>query len=1008
MLARSLLLYLLCAMALSVNAQGTLRGTITDTKGQLVAAATVGVKGQANVGVMADFDGTYMMRMPSAEPTVMVVTAMGYATLEFTVTVAAGAVVVRDVVLEPQAKEIGGYTKTARRKTKGRDDVALDRMKVNSGVSFDYVSAERMTRTGDASVDAAVKRVPGVSTVGRFVSVRGLADRYIVTSVNGSRIPTLDPFTNNVSLDIFPTGLVDNIIITKTGSPELPGDWSGAFLSVNTLDYPSKLSVNITSSVGYNPQTTWKNIVSSKGSDTDWLGYDDGYRGIPDGVAVDQDDFPRYNANPSIYDQLSYLGLGSYLNSYGITSATTMNAGDPYHLLGLVELGYLAPALFNDPNAGATAVNNYNADYGSSYFVPLFNQELQANGQAFNNDAWGTTEKTAPLNFSQTISLGNQVNVFKRPLGFMVGFRYGRDTKYDENSTVSRTNSAPDGEVVADIFNYKQRVSSEQHGWSALANLSYKPHRNHGISFLFMPNVQGQNDARNYRGSEFNFAPTEILVGADQTYEERRQLIYQASTTHFFPRTKLRINLDASYTDGQMNILDFREIVYFLDTVSGVAQFSSNSSLPRRFRYMDEDLLDARAGFEFPLDSVYGRPRKLMFGGAYRWNQRENIQILYNVRGLAGSEVNVPLDELITDDRFIIDGANTPLVYENNSSELDEDIGISRISAAYVMSDYSINERLRLVGGARLEHTDLISDIRSYYDLGLPANDEGRDRIAGQVANPGVLDELDILPSINAIFKIKDDSLRLMNLRANYFRSLGRPSFREISSVDLDDFILRGRVRGNPTLQMTYVDNYDLRLETFFQRGHNITLSGFYKQFTNHIELVKLLGIDNFSWQNAKNSEAFGVELEGKLVLLRNVDLLGNITFIESRTTVEGAVTRTRTMFGQAPWIVNGMLNYRVDSAGFDVAISYNVQGPKLAVVAAAGVQQPDVYELPRHLLDITLSKKLGKRFIVRARVRDLLNQPVRRSYSFDSGYDLDFDRYTYGREYILSLTFRI
>lgn len=1007
-MARCILLLLLCAAVSLAHGQGTLRGTITDTKGQVVAAANICVKGQANLCVMADFDGTYMMRIPGTEPTVMVVNAMGYAPLEFTVQVAAGATVVRDVVLEPQAKEIGGYTKVARRKTKGRDDEALDRLKVNSGISFDYVSAERMTRTGDASVDAAVKRVPGVSTVGRFVSVRGLADRYIVTSVNGSRIPTLDPFTNNVSLDIFPTGLVDNIIINKTGSPELPGDWSGAYLSVNTMDYPSKLMVNITSSVGYNPQTTWKNIVSSKGSDTDWLGYDDGYRGIPDGVAVGQDEFPRYNSNPSIYDQLSYLGLGSYLNSYGITSATTITAGDPYHLLGLVELRYLAPALFNDPNASAAAVSNYNADYGSSYFVPLFNQELQANGQAFNNDAWGTIEKTAPLNFSQTISLGNQVNVFKRPLGFIVGFRYGRDTKYDEKSTAARTNSAPEGEVVADVFNYKQRVSSEQHGWSALANLSYKPHRNHSISLLFMPNLQGQNDARNYRGSEANFAPTEVLIGADQTYEERRQLIYQASTTHFFPRTKLRVNLDASYTDGQMNILDFREVVYFEDTVLGIAAFSSNSALPRRFRYMDEDLLDARAGFEFPLDSVYGRPRKLMFGGAYRWNQRENIQVLYNVRGLAGTEVNAPLEEIISDEHFVIDGVNTSLYYENNSSELDEDIGISRISAGYLMSDYSINERLRLVGGARLEHTDLISDIRTYYDQGLAADAEERRLIGGVKANPGILDELDVLPSLNAIFKIKDDSLRLMNLRANYFRSLGRPSFREISSVDLDDFILRGRVRGNPTLQMTYVDNYDLRLEIFFQRGHNITISGFYKRFTNHIELVKLPGGENFSWQNAANSEAFGAELEGKVVLLRNLDLLGNITFIESRTTIEGAVTRTRSMFGQAPWIVNGMLNYRVDSAGFDVAVSYNVQGPKLAVVAAVGVQQPDVYELPRHLLDITLSKKLGKRFVVRARVRDLLNQPVRRAYSFDSGYDLDFDRYTYGREYILSLTFRI
>ncbi|MBK7554835.1 MAG: TonB-dependent receptor [Flavobacteriales bacterium] len=172
---------------------------------------------------------------------------------------------------------------------------------------------------------------------------------------------------------------------------------------------------------------------------------------------------------------------------------------------------------------------------------------------------------------------------------------------------------------------------------------------------------------------------------------------------------------------------------------------------------------------------------------------------------------------------------------------------------------------------------------------------------------------------------------------------------------------------------------------------------------------MKLPGGENFSWANAEESEAFGVELEGKLKLLRNLDLLGNAMFIQSSTTITSTTATTkRSMFGQAPYILNGMLNYRLDSLGLELGVSYNVQGPKLAVVATAGVAQPDVYELPRHMIDLTLSKSLGKRFIVRARVRDLLNSPSRRSYEFDSGYDLDFDRYQYGTEYILSITYRI
>ena len=91
-------------------------------------------------------------------------------------------------------------------------------------------------------------------------------------------IPTLDPFTNNIKLDLFPASLVDNIIITKTASPELPGDWAGAYISIETKDYPDKLSVNMESSIGYNNQSSFKNVISSQRSSTDWLGYDNGLR----------------------------------------------------------------------------------------------------------------------------------------------------------------------------------------------------------------------------------------------------------------------------------------------------------------------------------------------------------------------------------------------------------------------------------------------------------------------------------------------------------------------------------------------------------------------------------------------------------------------------------------------------------------------------------------------------------------------------------------------------------
>ena len=145
-------------------------------------------------------------------------------------------------------------------KQKKSNDYFMDKLKVNSATTIDFISSETMKKTGDQNVTAAITRVSGVSTNGGLITVRGIGDRYVKTTLNGSRIPTLDPLTNNIKLDIFPTSLIDNIVITKTASPELPGDWAGAYISVETKDYPGKFTLTAETQVGYNSQNTFKKI----------------------------------------------------------------------------------------------------------------------------------------------------------------------------------------------------------------------------------------------------------------------------------------------------------------------------------------------------------------------------------------------------------------------------------------------------------------------------------------------------------------------------------------------------------------------------------------------------------------------------------------------------------------------------------------------------------------------------------------------------------------------------
>ena len=992
-------------------AQGTLRGKITDETGQAVIGAAVVLKADPGVGTITDFDGIYSLEIKSTEPVVVVISFISYVKQESTVNPKGGEVILRNFSLVPASFDIGEVVIESKANRAG--DFYMEKIKQNSATSIDYISSEVIQKIGDRDVSAAVSRVPGVSTVGNFVTVRGLADRYLKTTVNGSRIPTLDPFTNNLNLDIFATGMIDNLVITKTASPDLPGDWSGAYISIETKDYPEKLTVEISTSVGYNPQSTFQNIVSSRGSSTDWLGWDNGYRDVPNGVPITQSEFPVPNFDPDLNQQFQAIGIADDLSVYGITSGTPITSGDDFHRLGLNNLGLLGPAQFYNEQAFNNAVNEYNALYPGSFFFQHYNQDLADIGTSFNND-WFTVTKNAPLNFSQNFSIGNQTKLFGRTLGFLVAFRYSSATQYDGNSVSNRTNREPnfiptDDATLADEQEFSQKISSETNGWNGLINLAYKLNPNNSFSVLFMPNILGENNARMYQGRTENQNLSETLFGHDQIYEERQQLVYQYRSDHYIPGSKIKIDLNASYTNGTRNALDFKSLSYLYDAANDVFFFPTFADPIRQYRYLDEELLDTRVSVEIPVEKWAGHKAKVKVGGAFQRNERNTTQVEYTVRGVGGLPIDTTLAGLFYQDRFSIDGeSNFDLRYSNTSVDLDTDIGISKIAAAFAMVDFNLTPLLRVVGGVRMEQTDILTDIRTYFDRNLPRDDPDRQIVGVVRANPGDINQLDILPSVNLVYKLNSDPQAPVNLRFNYFQSLARPGFRELSSVDLLDFQLQANIAGNSNLKVVNVRNYDLRLESYFKNGDNVSLSLFYKDFTNHIELIKIGGSSNFTWENAPKSQAFGVEVEGKKQLTKHFDIRGNFSFIDSETTVTTPVMKTRRMFGQAPYIVNTTLSYEHDSLGFNASVSYNIQGPKIAAVVNAAVAQPDIIEIPRHVIDVNLNKRFGRHYSVGIRIRNLINAPFRRAYDFDAGYLLDFDNIRWGPVYNLSFTYRL
>jgi hypothetical protein len=1008
-------------------AQGFIRGKVTDPGGEPLIGASVILKSNRSIGANTDLNGFYSLSLPDSSAQIILVSYIGYKTREELVRVKRGQVLIRDYSLSSSADSLKVVVITAKA-TKARNSY-MEKMKMNSSVTLDYVSAETMKKTGDANVVAAVSRVSGVSTNGGIISVRGIGDRYIKTAINGSRIPTLDPFTNNIKLDMFPASLVDNIIIMKTASPDLPGDWAGAYLSVETKDYPDKFTVSVESSFGYNNQSTFQEVLSTqvdnnstvKSTANNWLGYTNGFQDY------NHSSFVNMIIEPSKYQEFIALGLGDYFRSIGVTGTTPWT--DTYYKLALVQLGLLSKAQINDNNAFLSAQKAFNnGPYQKQVFHALNDAAVKAS-KAFPNN-WNTSKQKAPFDFSQNFSIGNQVNLFGQPLGILAGFRYSSFIENDPNSFV---NTLIDSKTDAkgkpiDYDATTQQITKETKGWSALVNLAYKFSPNHSLSLLFMPNVRGVNSVREGFQSDAlsTYAAYQTSIVKNQYFESRQQMVYQIKSEHFFPAPKIKAEINASYTNGSSHVPDFKVINIPIDTSH---RNGLDYGAQRYYRYLSDDLFDSRLAAELPLGAKPGLSRKLKFGGAYMWNSRKNDLYNYTVKdGPYAPQFfsDKPGSDPFSPDKFDIgqvtdaNGNHSYSVqkyYQNYSLPTDHTIGLSTLKAGYLMLDYAIVPALRFSGGLRVEQAYIHTDVKTFDSLNLPRGDLRRFVQDYGIVNAGNLNETSLLPSAGLIYKVRNEELNPINVRLNFSQTVARPSMRELSGVAAYDYELRDMVNGNPDLKMVQINNYDLRFESYFRSGDNVSISAFYKDFKNHIELVQFDPYGFFWVNNSNQSWLKGIELEGRKVLFSHIELRANASLVDSRTTFvkqftltngtkEFGETVTHTMYGQAPWVLNGILAYTLDSIGFSAALSYNIQGPKLVIEGGAGL--PAVYERPRNLLDLTVSKTLGRHFVLTAKVRNVLNAANIRSYKFDEGYLLDYDRYRYGTNYVFSLTYRI
>lgn len=198
------------------------------------------------------------------------------------------------IALQPDEQQLNEVTVTAveRRNT----DAAMIQVAKNSPVIVSNVSAQEISRTQDTNAGEVIRRVPGVSLIDdKFVMVRGLSQRYNNVWVNGGAVPSSEADSRAFSFDIIPSSQIDNLTIVKSPTAEYPADYSGGFIIVNTKEIPAENSFNIAVGGNWNTSSAFQNFSYSKGSGTDFLGFDNGLRNLNGGIHAALN--PQFDAN---------------------------------------------------------------------------------------------------------------------------------------------------------------------------------------------------------------------------------------------------------------------------------------------------------------------------------------------------------------------------------------------------------------------------------------------------------------------------------------------------------------------------------------------------------------------------------------------------------------------------------------------------------------------------------------------------------------------------------------
>jgi TonB-dependent receptor len=901
---------LLTSNQLFAQPKGSIKGKVKDisTKEEIPFANVV-VEG-VGIGTSTDIEGNFILQNIPVGVYSISVTYISYKKKQIdSVSVQSNKVLLVEVGLEPDVETLGEVVVSEARETFSEIAV-MSEIKLSKQVIVG-ISAEQISRSQDNTAAQAMSRIPGVTvTDGRFVMIRGVSQRYNAVQLNGANAPSTEIDSRAFSFDLIPTGLIDRMLINKSGSPEYPGDFAGGVIRIYTKNVPDENFTALNVGFGYRTGTTGQEgFRDASRSSTDWLGYDNGSRAIPAGM-------------PDNVESLT-------------SSAQRAEAGKLFNSNFLPKSFNISP----DYKFGLT-IGRANMFLGTVKFATISSLNYSASFQNINYDR----------------------------------------ARYQERSK---------NDLVTPLqYTYDDKLYGQDVRITAMSNWSIVINSKNRIEFRNSFNQLGESESVIRRGTEINQRPNDD----DQNYAVRylSRSIYsgQLNGNHKLS-TKLTYDWVVGFTSISRNEPDFRRIRTFrAKSEAGTdkpfrIQYAPGTSLSESGRFysnLTESNIFHGSNFEYKLKNTADEKTPVLRMGVNYERRSRDFRARYLNYNFKNSQADIDtqdsLRQLSPDIAFAPQNlsVNGWLLNEGTTAA-EKYTATNTLIAAYLGTSVPLG-KLDLSGGIRIEsnNQELLSATRG----GIPA------RGGQSIVSPLVF--------VNFTYDFTETLLG----RLAYNRTINRPEFRELAPFSFYDFVLDANFLGNPDLKICNINNYDARLEWYPNVGEILSIGGFYKTFINPVEvyLGNAGGSPQFTYGNAKSAVAFGIEAELKKSLeslapgstfLKNLTFSANASLIRSQVKFDSiaraqdgtpAQDEVRPLQGQSPYVINTGLTYNNPENKTAFNLSYNIFGPR--IFAVGGRAFPTVWELPRHSIDLSLTKNIAKNIELKFGIQDLLNYQYR------------------------------